>query len=176
MPLVLGTLMLIIASKEVREFLFPPAPLAIVNTSTGGIQKPQAGQLGTSNTLTGAPEKQEGEAAEEEAAHFVGNIRHLVQKVIGMHEGAQNEGDPLEGKIPAPARKAVRAVKGYGTSKGHATEDGGQTEVPMEDILWSKANPEIIAPIIKKAPHAVGEVVDNWERFAKYVLWLRLAF
>lgn len=169
MPLVLGTLMLIIASKQARHILFPPAPLALVNTSTGGIQKPQAGQLGTSDTLTGAPEKQEGEAAEEEAAHFVGNVRHLVQKLVGMHESEQNEGDPLEGKIPKPARKAVRAVKGFDTSTGHATEDGGNTEQPMEEILWSKANPEILAPIIKKAPHVVGELVDNWERFAKYV-------
>lgn len=167
MPLVLGTLMLIIASEKARDVLFPPAPRALVNISTGGIQKPQAGQLGTSDTLTGAPEKQEGEAVEEEAAHFVENIRHLVQKTIGMHEQEKNQGDPLEGKIPKPARKAVKAVKGFNTSSGHATEDGGQTEVPMEEILWSKANPEALAPVIKKAPHVVGEIVDNWERFAK---------
>jgi len=159
--------MLIIASNKARNILFPPAPLALVNTATGGLQKPQAGQLGTNNTLTGAPETQEGEAAEEEASHFVRNVRHLVQKVVGMHEQPNNEGDPLESKIPKPARKVVRAVKGFDTSKGHATEDDGNTEVPMEEILWSKANPEMIAPVIKIAPHVVGELVDNWERFAK---------
>jgi hypothetical protein len=169
MPLVFGTLIIVMASKEAREVVFPSAPRSLVNTSTGGLQKPQAGQLGTSGTLTGAPEKQEGEAVEEEAAKFVDNIRHLMQRAVGMHEKPKNDGDPLEEKIPKPIRNAVKAVKAQGSTSGHATEDGSQTEKPMEDVLWSKVSPESLAPVIKAVPHVVGEIADTWERFAKSV-------
>jgi hypothetical protein len=170
MPLMIGTLIAVVSSKEARDSLFPPAPLALVNIGTGGIQKPPSGQLGTSNTLTGAPEKQDGEAAEEEAANFVDNIRHLVGKAIGMHENPHNEGDPLEGKAPKPIRNAAKAVKSAGSAPGHASNDNDQTQRPMEELIWDKASPEQIEPILKTAPHLVGEVVDNWERFAKWVM------
>lgn len=167
MPLTLGLLMMVISSKEARDMLFPPAPRALVDMSTGGLQQPASGQLGTHDTLTGALEKQEGEAVEEEAANFVENVRHLVQRAVGMHEEEEHHGDPLEGKVPKPVRKAVKAVKASGTNEGHATEDDNQTQRPMEEILWDKANPENLAKVMKRAPHVVGEIVDNWERFAK---------
>ena len=166
-PLVLGTLIIIVASERARNVLFPPVPRALVNIKTGGVQKPQAGQLGTSDTLTGAPEKQEGEAAEEEAANFVDNVRHVVMRAVGMHEKQDRDGDPLEGKVPKPVRKAVKAVKADGSAPGHATKDTDQTQKPMEEIIWSAAKPENLEPILKTAPHVVGEIVDNWERFAK---------
>jgi hypothetical protein len=168
-PLILGTLIAVASSGKARDTLFPPAPLALVNIGTGGIQKPPSGQLGTSNTLTGAPEKQEGEAVEEEAANFVDNIRHLVGKAIGMHESEHREGDPLEGKVPKPVRNAAKAVKAAGSAPGHTSDDKDQTQRPMEEMIWAKANPKQIEPVIKTTPHLVGEVVDNWERFAKWV-------
>ena len=91
----------------------------------------------------------------------------MVQRAIGMHEQEQGHGDPLEGKVPKPIRKAVQAVKAKGTSDGHTTEEDDQTQKPMEDVLWNKANPEKLAEVMKVAPHVVGEIVDNWERFAK---------
>jgi hypothetical protein len=167
MPLVLGTLILVVSSVEARNALFPPAPRALVNIMTGGIQKPQAGQLGTNDTLTGAPEKQPGEAMEEEAANFVDNVRHNLQRAIGMHSKPQQEGDPLEGKVPKPVRKAVKAVQAAGSAPGHITETTDQTQEPMEEIIWAGVNPETVANILDVAPHVVGEVADNWERVAK---------
>ncbi|KAK5445269.1 hypothetical protein LTS15_010050 [Exophiala xenobiotica] len=166
MPLVLGTLILVVSSVEARNALFPPAPRALVNIMTGGIQKPQAGQLGTNDTLTGAPEKQPGEAMEEEAANFVDNVRHNLQRAIGMHSKPQQEGDPLEGKVPKPVRKAVKAVQAAGSAPGHITETTDQTQEPMEEIIWAGVNPETVANILDVAPHVVGEVADNWERVA----------
>ena len=169
MPLVLGTLLLIVGSERVRNVLFPPAPLALVNIGTGGLQKPQAGQLGTTDTLTGAPEKAQGEAREEEAASFVDNIRHIIARAVGMHDNNNEEGDPLEGKVPKPVRKAVKSVKAAGSAPGHASENPGEdmTQEPMEELLWDKAKPKLIEPVIKAAPHVIGEIVDNWERCAK---------
>ncbi|KAL5325623.1 hypothetical protein ACEPPN_006751 [Leptodophora sp. 'Broadleaf-Isolate-01'] len=168
-PLTLGTVMLTISSETARDTLFPPAPRALVNINTGGLQEPASGHLGTLDSLTGAPEKQEGEAIEEEAANFVRNIRHLVQRAVGMHEKEENDGDPLEGKVPKPIRKGVKAIKAKGTTDGHATEEDDQTQKPMEKVLWSKANPEKLVGVMKIAPHIVGEIVDYWERFANVI-------
>jgi hypothetical protein len=167
LPLFLGILVIVISSATARDILFPPAPLAIVNFSTGAIQKPAAKNLGTSDTLTGAPEKEKGEAVEEEAASFVSNIRHLIQRTIGMHEKQGQEGDPLESKIPGPIRKVVKNVKAQGSAAGQATESDDQTKEPMEKVLWSGMKPENLEPIVKAFPHVIGEVVDNFERFAK---------
>ena len=168
-PLVLGTLLVIIGSERGRKILFPSAPLALVNSGSGGLQKPQAGQLGTTDTLTGAPEKAKGEAREEEAANFIDNVRHIIARALGMHDNQDGEGDPLEGKVPKPVRKAIKSVKDAGAAPGHATHNPGNdmTQQPMEELLWDKAKPEVIDPIVKFAPHAIGEIVDNWERFAK---------
>ncbi|CAL3971530.1 unnamed protein product [Diplocarpon coronariae] len=168
-PLALGMVILLVSSETSRDTLFPAAPRALVNISTGGLQNPASGRLGTCDSLTGAPEKQQGEAIEEEAANFVDNLRHLVQRAVGMHENEKHDGDPLEGKVPKPVRKGVKAVKAKGTTDGHATEKDDQTQQPMEKILWDKANPEKLAKLMKTAPHVVGEIVDNWERFANAI-------
>lgn len=168
LPVVLGTLIMVVSSVEARNALFPPAPRALVNITTGSFQKPQAGQLGTNYTLTGAPEKQPGEAIEEEAANFVTNLRHNIQKALGMHSKQQNGGDPLEGKVPRPIRNAVKAVKSAGSAPGHLTETTDQTQEPMEEMIWNNGgNPESIAKVLDIAPHIIGEIADNWERFAK---------
>ncbi|KAJ5337458.1 uncharacterized protein N7506_005480 [Penicillium brevicompactum] len=141
MPLALGIIIMVVSPVEVRNILFPSAPRALVNIRTGGIQKPQAGLLGTNDTLIGAPEKQPHEAIEEEAANFVDKVRHNIQRAVGMHKSQQQDGDgdPLEGK-------------------------------PMEEIIWAGVNPETIANILDIAPQVIGELADNWERFASALL------
>jgi len=168
-PLTLSMIMVLIYSKDARRILFPPVPLALVNMATGGVQKPQAGQLGTGNTLTGAPEKREYEAVEEEASNFAKNVRHLVGRAIGMHQKQQNQGGSFEDKIPGPIKNAAKAVKEAGSGPGHASSNDDQTEQPMEEILWDFVNPENIEAVMKAVPHVVGEVVDVWERASKYV-------
>jgi hypothetical protein len=148
--------------------LFPSAPIALVSISTGGIQTPAAGQLGTTGTLTGAPEKQEGEALEEEASSFVANFRHLIMRIMGAHDDGDEEGDPLEGKVPKPVRNFVQDVKTKGSAPGHTTNGDKQTQQPMEDVIWAKAKPENLAPVLKAAPHVLGEIVDDLERLTKY--------
>lgn len=165
----LGTLVAVIYSKQARETLFPSAPLALVDVSKGTLKEPAAKQLGTSNTLTGAPEKVEGEAVEQEAANFADNIRHLLTRSIGMHKGQDEGGDPLEGKVPKPIRKAVRAVQAGGEAAGHAQEEHDPVQQPMEDMIWEKVKPEKMDPILKSVPHVMCEIADTWERFAKYV-------
>lgn len=155
------------SSTEAREYLFPPVPLALVSINHGGLQTPAAGQLGTADSLTGAPEKQEGEAIEEEAANFVTNIRHIIQRVMGSHDDDDEGGNPLEQKIPRPIRKGMKAVKSAGAAPGHTGPPTDQTQKPMEDLLWQQLKPEKLEEIRKQVPHIIGELVDNWERFSK---------
>lgn len=73
-PLLTATLIVLIVYPPAREFLFPPAPIALVDKSTGGVQKPASGVLGSHDSATGAPENHKGEAVEKEASHFVDGI------------------------------------------------------------------------------------------------------
>lgn len=115
--------------------ILPGLPRHALPTCPSRTRQHAAGQLGTLDSLMGAPEKQEGEAVEEEAANFVTNVSHLVQRAVGMHEKDKNDGDLLEGKVPKPVQKAVKAVKAKGSGEGHATETNDQTQEPMEQIL-----------------------------------------
>ncbi|TVY71441.1 hypothetical protein LSUE1_G007673 [Lachnellula suecica] len=170
-PLLLGTLMVIIGSEKARNTLFPPVPLALVNISTGGLQKPPAGELGTTDTITGAPEKAKGEAREEEAANFVENARHLFARSVGMNDGGDDEGNPLQGKVPKPVQNALKSIKEAGSTSGHVNDNSGteMTQKPMEDLLWETVQPKVIEPVVKALPHMIGEIVDNWERFANAI-------
>lgn len=161
--------MAIIGSVRVRNALFPPVPLALVNTRTGELQKPQSGQLGTTNTITGAPEKAPGEAREEEAANFVNNIRHIISHALSTHDNMASDGNPFQGQVPKSLQSAIKSVRAAGAAPAHTTENTGKdmTQKPMEELLWSQARPKIIDPMVKNFPHVVGEVVDYWERFAK---------
>ncbi|KAI1008089.1 hypothetical protein K3495_g131 [Podosphaera aphanis] len=147
-PLFLGTLVILVSSEELRNLLFPPAPRALVSLTTGGLQKPKAGQLGTVDTLTGAPEKEYGEAVGEEAAGFVQNLQHLVLRAVREHK-YPGQIDPLKGHF-----------------QGHNTQ---QTSLPMEEIIWTKTNPEILKFKIRQISLLLGEFVDNWERVANTI-------
>lgn len=67
-------LMTLILWPESRAMCFPPAPLSLIDSKTGGVQKPPAGVLASDDSLTGAPEKHKGEAVEQEAHSFVTSI------------------------------------------------------------------------------------------------------
>src|SRR5688572_28625678 len=64
MPLISLTLIILIMYPPAREIMFPPAPIALVS-SKGGVQKPKAGTLGSTDSATGAPENHKGEAVEQ---------------------------------------------------------------------------------------------------------------
>lgn len=73
-PIAIVFLMALIVYPPARTFCFPPVPPSIVDSRTGGVQKPPSGVLASDNTITGAPEKHEGEGVEQEAHSFVNTI------------------------------------------------------------------------------------------------------
>lgn len=160
MPLISVTLITLILHPPSRGALFPPAPLALVS-STGGVQKPKAGVLGSTDSATGAPENHKGEAVELEATNFVNGIASVaITSATGKHpQGEPPEGDAQERSVPDPASIAVNAADAKDVTAGATpNRKHDKTKVPMETAMWTKMRPVM---------HGLADVTDTWERFAK---------
>ncbi|CAO2647733.1 Nn.00g086550.m01.CDS01 [Neocucurbitaria sp. VM-36] len=159
MPLISITLVTLILYPRAREVMFPPAPIALVSSS-GGVQKPKAGTLGSTDSATGAPENHKGEAVEQEASNFVNGFTSIaLSSATGKHpQGEPPEGDAQDDKVPDPTALAVTAADAKDEADGGASsKEHDKTKVPMENAMWTKMRPIM---------HAIADVTDTWERFA----------
>lgn len=77
----------LILSDQSRKICFPPAPPSLIDSKTGGVQKPAAGVLASDDSVTGAPEKHQGEAVEQEARNFVTSLSTVCSGVRAIHVG-----------------------------------------------------------------------------------------
>ncbi|KAI4227753.1 MAG: hypothetical protein L6R36_002173 [Xanthoria steineri] len=159
LPTFLTTLIVLIVYPPSRPILFPPAPLALVDSSTGGVQSPKAGVLGSHDSATGAPEKHKGEAVEQEASNFVSGIGSIaLSSATGKHEQGDPDSDPLNKSVPDPTRLAMAGADAKSASQGGTpNEHHDKTKQPMEDAMWGKMRPVM---------HVIGDISDGWERFA----------
>ncbi|KAI7784966.1 hypothetical protein LA080_008365 [Diaporthe eres] len=159
-PLLLLTLVTLILYPRARTILFPSAPLALVDTKSGGLKKPSAGVLGSLDSATGAPEKHRGEAVEQEASNFVSGITSVaISSAAGKHPGDAAEDDGPADSAPDPSAIAVGAAEARSVSAGAKPEAGAKhdkTKEPMEAAIWNKMKPIM---------HALADVADTWERF-----------
>lgn len=159
-PTIVAFLIILIVYPPSREYCFPPAPIALIDAKTGGVKKPAAGVLGSDDSLTGAPEKHQGEAVEQEASNFVNSFTTIaISSATGRHpEGdAENEADPSDG-APDPTDlvgSAVDAKDKTAGQKPHESHD--KTKEPMAAAMWAKTRPIM---------HGIADVSDGWERFA----------
>jgi hypothetical protein len=80
-PTLIAFCIVLILYPDSRDYCFPPAPASLIDPSTGGVQKPPAGVLASEGSLTGAPEKHEGEAVEQEAHSFVNSLSTVCSGV-----------------------------------------------------------------------------------------------
>lgn len=80
-PTIIAFMMVLIVYPPARQICFPPAPPSLIDSNTGGVQKPPAGVLASDDSITGAPEKHEGEAVEQEAHRFVTSISEVCSGV-----------------------------------------------------------------------------------------------
>lgn len=164
-PLLSITLITLITYPPSRDVLFPPAPIALVDGSTGGVQKPKAGVLGSHDSVTGAPENHKGEAVEAEASNFVNGIASVaISSAAGKHpqtdpdDAEDGNSNALHDAVPDPTSIAVGAANAKDTAAGDKpTAAHDKTKVPMETALWTKMRPVM---------HGIADVSDTWERFA----------
>ncbi|KAL5872740.1 hypothetical protein ACKVWC_008365 [Pyricularia oryzae] len=157
-----ATLLTLIVYAPSRAFLFPPAPMSLVSSKHGGVQKPKSGVLGSHDSVTGAPENHKGEAVEQEASNFVNGMTSVaLSSAVGKHP--QDDADGEDGALdsaggPDPTTIAVGTADAREKAQGKDTDASkDKTKVPMETAMWTKMRPIM---------HAITEVTDTWERFA----------
>jgi hypothetical protein len=92
-PVGIAFLIALIAYPPARAICFPPVPPSIVDSKTGGVQKPPSGVLASDSSLTGAPEKHEGEGVEQEAHSFVNSIASVC---AGVSDPFQYQFQPVQ--------------------------------------------------------------------------------
>ncbi|KAK6863580.1 hypothetical protein PG995_000108 [Apiospora arundinis] len=157
-----ATCMALIAYPRARTVLFPPAPLAMVDWLSGGITKPLAGVMGSSDTATGAPETIKGEAVENEASNFITGMAGIAMNVMTAQEpGAEPENLDDEShatdSLPHPNEATTLIATAKDKSAGVSKPSHDKTKRPMETAMWSK-----MLPLLR----ALWAVSDTWERFA----------
>lgn len=156
------TLITLIVYPRSRGMLFPPAPVALVSSKSGGVQKPKSGVLGSHDSATGAPENHRGEAVEQEASNFVNGIASIaLSSATGKHtDGGPGEGDEAgaPGDVgPDPTAMAVGAADAKDAARGKSPgAKHDKTKVPVESAMWNKMRPVM---------HGLADVSDTWERF-----------
>ncbi|KAK6543625.1 hypothetical protein TWF694_000367 [Orbilia ellipsospora] len=158
-PLLIGFFITLIMFPKSRRYLFPPTPLALVDISTGQLQQPAAGVLASKGSLTGAPEKHEGEAVEQEASNFVSGIAAIgINSATGQHpeNPKQDEEGTIDTKVPDPSNVAIKAADAKDKATGGTGRKHDKAKEPMQHAMWSKMRPLM---------HALESVADTWERF-----------
>ncbi|KPM35792.1 hypothetical protein AK830_g10778 [Neonectria ditissima] len=160
MPTLWITFMALLVSPRIRHILFPPAPLALVDYHTGGVSKPRAGLLASTDSATGAPENAKGEAMENEASNFVTGIAAIAMNVLTdedpQHSNEQNGGG-IADLLPPPNSLATKVATAKDKAIGVDRPSQDKTKAPMEKFMWSKMRPLM---------HQMCVVSDIWERCA----------
>ncbi|KAM0255353.1 hypothetical protein ACHAQJ_005873 [Trichoderma viride] len=154
-PVGIAFLMVLIAYPPARIVCFPPVAPSIVDSKTGGVQKPPSGVLASDSSITGAPEKHEGEGVEQEAHSFVNSIASVV---INTSAGKHPQGDPDDDNtVPDPTNITDDISNAKDATDGIvAKTEHDKTKKPVSNIVWAKVGP---------AMHMISELVDTWERF-----------
>ncbi|PQE21434.1 Proteasome subunit beta type protein [Rutstroemia sp. NJR-2017a BBW] len=105
-PVLITFVIVLIAWPPARSYCFPPAPVALIDSKTGGVKKPPAGVLGNETSLTGAPENHKGEAVEQEATNFVNSLTSIaITSAAGKHPRWERFANALSPTPPFPQEK-----------------------------------------------------------------------
>ncbi|KAK8429807.1 hypothetical protein IWX49DRAFT_546019 [Phyllosticta citricarpa] len=157
------TLIGLILFPPLRDMMFPPAPLALVDAKTGTLQNPKAGLLGSHDSVTGAPENYKGEAVEQEARNFVNSIASIaISSASGKRSEkdshSDSEDESPQDVTPDPTAIAVGAADAKSKASGTVpAADYDKTKVPMDTMIWKNMRPTMFI---------ITSLTDAWERVA----------
>ena len=148
-----------------RPLLFPPAPIALVDKDTGGVQRPQAGVLGSHDSITGAPERFKGEAVEQEASNLVAGVaRVAVGSALGKHDQGVPDDAPLEEALPDAMDIVAETADAHTAAQGRdASDSHDKTRQPMKQTVMDGAN---------LLMQSISDMTDTFEKFGKYDSYL----
>ncbi|KAJ5103492.1 hypothetical protein N7532_004021 [Penicillium argentinense] len=158
-PVFFATLIALVIYPPCRQAMFPPAPIALVDKDTGGIQRPKAGVLGSHDSITGAPENFKGEAAEQEASNLVASVASVaVGSAVGKHDQGVPEGAPLEGSVPDAMNMVSDTADAQSAADGRIPADShDKTRQPMKESVMEAANIGM---------QVISDITDTFEKFA----------
>lgn len=98
--------------------------------------------LGSHDSVTGAPEKMKGEAAEQEASNLIASAATVaVGSVAGKHDQGTPEGAPMEDSVPDAMHTVAEAADAQTAAHGgvpDSTHD--KTREPMKETVLNGAN------------------------------------
>ncbi|KAJ5818536.1 hypothetical protein N7474_004127 [Penicillium riverlandense] len=157
-PTFFAVLIALVIYPPCRPLLFPPAPIALVDKNTGGVQKPKAGVLGSHDSITGAPEKFKGEAAEQEASNLVASVASVaVGSAVGKHDQGVPEDAPLEGAVPDAMEIVSNTADAQSAAHGKVPLDShDKTRQPVREAVMSAAD---------LLMQMVSDLTDTYEKF-----------
>ncbi|KFY33114.1 hypothetical protein V495_08421 [Pseudogymnoascus sp. VKM F-4514 (FW-929)] len=168
-PTIAAFMMVLILVPSTRNIAFPPAPISLIDSSSGGVKTPAAGVLGSDDSLTGAPENHPGEAVEQEASNFVNAFSAIaISSAAGKGNqpppspsstSAEGEGEStLDAVVPDPTEAPLKAADAQTKAAGgKAGAKGDKTKEPMSAAMWAKARPVM---------RAISDTTDTYERLA----------
>lgn len=156
----LVTMLALVLYPPIRPLMFPPAPIALVDKDTGGVQKPKAGILGSHDSITGAPEKFKGEAAEQEASNLVASVASLaVGSAVGKHDQGVPEDAQFEDDVPDAMEIVANTADAQSAAHGKIPSDShDKTRQPMKQSVMDAAN---------MAMQVVNDIADTYEKLGK---------
>ncbi|CDM33904.1 hypothetical protein CBS147339_7691 [Penicillium roqueforti] len=156
-PTMLVILLALVLYPPCRSLMFPPAPISLVNKDTGGVQKPKAGILGSEDSITGAPEKFKGEAAEQEASNLVASVASVaVGSAVGKHDQGVPDDAPLEDDVPDAMDIVANTADAQSAAHGKVpTDSHDKTRQPMKQSVMDIANSSM---------HVIGDITDTYEK------------
>ncbi|KAJ5155866.1 hypothetical protein N7492_008669 [Penicillium capsulatum] len=157
-PTIIASMVALIMYPPCRPLMFPPAPVALVDKDTGGIQKPKAGVLGSHDSITGAPERFKGEAVEQEASNLVASVASVaVGSAVGKHDPGVPDDAPLEGAVPDAMDIVSETADAHTAAQGmDASDTHDKTRQPMKQSVMAGAN---------LLMQAINDVTDTFEKF-----------
>ncbi|OBT91194.1 hypothetical protein VE02_00325 [Pseudogymnoascus sp. 03VT05] len=167
-PTISAFMMVLILVPGTREIAFPPAPIALIDSSSGGVKSPAAGVLGSDDSLTGAPESHPGEAVEQEASNFVNAFSAIaISSAAGKgnqpppspsSSSAEAEESTLDAAVPDPTEAPLKAADAQTKAAGGKPgSKGDKTKEPMSAAMWAKTRPVM---------RAISDTTDTYERLA----------
>ncbi|KAK6812134.1 hypothetical protein RU639_012080 [Aspergillus parasiticus] len=177
-PTIFCFLIALVVYPPCRTWLFPPAPIALVDSNTGGVQKPKAGVLGSHDSVTGAPEKMKGEAAEQEASNLIASAATVaVGSVAGKHDQGTPKGAPMEDSVPDAMHTVSEAADAQTAAHGgvpDSTHD--KTREPMKETVLNGANLGMrILSDITDIYEKLGNALSPTPPFSSTTPYVRLA-
>lgn len=151
-PTLLGVIVLLILCPPIRPFIFPAAT-AKPDSDTGDAKKSTNGIPDFHDSVTGAPEKHKGEAAEQEAANLVNSVAN-----VAMESAAGKYGQGVAEDAPEEPDRPDTALLEIAADAQTENTAADKTKKPMKKKV-SRATDQTM--------RVLSDITDIYEKFAK---------